>query len=305
MVEQIMTAPHNRKSLPRAPLFTATLAATAALAALTGLFPARALAQSDAVVKSSSKRPLAFEVVSIRPDPSGTLGHEQIAVTPNGWHMAHSPLITALLSAYTPTRDAMMYTVSTLVGIPDWMHTVLYNIDAKVSESDLAAWQNPATQQQMLRAMMQAMLASRCKLAVHRGSKEVSVYSLVVGKGGSKLKPASPGDPHPGGTPLPGGGEFVSNDGAGNASFYGVPVSALGVALSNFAGRPVVDRTGLTGRYDMTFRRPRPGAPSTEAEPNPPPTIFEVVESFGLKLEPSKTSVETLVIDHVEKPSEN
>jgi bla regulator protein BlaR1 len=293
------------KSLPRTFLSRAALAATAALAAaLTGIFPPHALAQSDAAQARTSK-PLAFEVVSIRSAPFSTRGPEDIAVTPNGWHMAHSPLITALLSAYTPTRDAMMYTVSTLVGIPDWMQTELYTIDAKVSESDVAAWQNPANQPAMLRAMMQAMLADRCKLAVHRGTKEVSVYLLVAGKGGPKLKASLPGEPHPGAVPIPGGGYFLSSDGAGNASFYAAPVSGLDVMLSNLAGRPVVDKTGLTGRYDMTFRRPHPGAPSAEAEPNPPPTIFEVVESFGLKLEPSKTSVETLVIDHVEKPSEN
>ena len=79
------------------------------------------------------------------------------------------------------------------------------------------------------------------------------------------------------------------------------------VLLSNFAGRPVQDRTGLTGRYDMSFRRPRPGAYSLDPDTtsNPPPSIFEVAESFGLKLETAKSSVEMLVVDHVERPSEN
>jgi uncharacterized protein (TIGR03435 family) len=185
------------------------------------------------------------------------------------------------------------------------MRTETYNIDAKVAPADLAAWQNPATQQAMLRAMMQAMLAERCKLVVHRGTKEVAVYELVVGKGGPKLKEAVPGDPHPGAVQIPGGGEFLTSDGAGNAAFYDAPVRALAVVLSNLAERPVEDRTGLSGRYDMVFRRPRAGAPSTEIETNPPPSIFEVAESFGLKLEPAKSSVETLVVDHVERPSEN
>jgi uncharacterized protein (TIGR03435 family) len=253
-------------------------------------------------------QPATFDAVSIRPDPSSGPARSQIAVTPDGWHMAHSQLMAALLTAYVPTTsDAMMYTVSTLVGIPDWMQTDLYNIDAKVPESDLAAWQNPATRSTMLRTMMQTMLADRCKLAVHRGSKEVAVYLLVPAKNGPRLKTSVPGDPHPSATPIPGGGEFLDNDGTGSAAFYGAPVSALAVILSNLAGRPVEDRTGLTGRYDMTFRRPRPGAPSTEPDSasNPTPTIFDVVQSLGLKLEPAKTSVETLVIDHIERPSEN
>jgi uncharacterized protein (TIGR03435 family) len=83
---------------------------------------------------------------------------------------------------------------------------------------------------------------------------------------------------------------LLPNDGTGNASFYAAPISALAVVLSNFAGRPVENKTGLTGRYDMSFRRPIPGAPSTERDStsNAPPTIFEVVEGFGLKLEPAK-----------------
>jgi uncharacterized protein (TIGR03435 family) len=266
--------------------------------------PLCTLAQTSA----TNGKPIAFEVVSIRPDPSATFVHDQIAITPDGWRMVHGPLIAALLTAYVPTTsDAMMYTVSTLVGIPDWMQTEMYNIDAKVPESDLATWQNPATQSAMLRTMMQAMLADRCKLAVHRSSRTVAVYSLVIGKKGPRLKASVPGDPHPGSEPLPGGGEFLDNDGTGAASFYAAPISALTVVLSNFAGRPVEDKTGLTGRYDMSFRRPRPGGPSTEPDStsNPPPTIFAVAEGFGLKLEPAKSSVETLVIDHIERPSNN
>lgn len=266
--------------------------------------PLCTLAQTPATHDKS----IAFEVVSIRPDPSSSFVHNQIAVTQDGWRMTHGSLVAALLTAYVPTTsDAMMYSLSTLVGIPDWMWTETYTIDAKVSEPDLAAWQNPATQRAMLRTMMQAMLADRCKLAVHRGSREVAVYSLVIGKSGPRLKAAVPGDPHPGAEPLPGGGEFLDNDGTGAASFYAAPISALAVVLSNFAGRPVENKTGLTARYDMSFRRPRPGAPSMEPDPssNPPPTIFAVAESFGLKLEPAKSFVETLVIDHIERPSDN
>jgi uncharacterized protein (TIGR03435 family) len=262
------------------------------------------LAQTPA----TNDKPIAFEVVSIRPDPTSTFVHNQIAVAPDGWRMAHGTLVAALLTAYVPTTsDAMMYSLGTLAGIPDWMWTEMYTIDAKVPESELAAWQNPVTQPAMLRTMMRAMLADRCKLAVHRGSREVAVYSLVIGKSGPRLKAAVPGDPHPGAEPLPGGGEFLDNDGTGTASFYGAPISALAVVLSNFAGRPVENKTGLTARYDMSFRRPRPGAPSMEPDSsfNPPPTIFAVAEGFGLKLEPAKSSVETLVIDHVERPSPN
>jgi uncharacterized protein (TIGR03435 family) len=294
-------------------LYSSSFAGTLLLAAaLTSGIPASAAFAQAAVpaTRAPSEKPLVFEVVSIRQDPSSTLvpRPQQAGVTPDGWHAERISLLAALLTAYVPTTsDAMMYTASTLAGIPDWMRTETYNVDAKVSQSDLAAWQDPATQRAMLRTMMQTMLADRCKLAVHRASREVAVYSLVVGKGGPKLKEAVPGDPHPGAVQIPGGGEFLGNDGSGNAAFYDAPVRALAVVLSNLAERPVEDKTGLTGRYDMVFRRPRAGAPSTEPDSasNPAPSIFEVVEGFGLKLEPAKSSVETLVIDHVEKPSEN
>lgn len=276
----------------------------ASAALIAGISLAGAHAQSAPVGRQSAP-PLAFDVVSIRPEPSATPGHDQIAATPDGWRMERIPLMAALTTAYVPTTsDAMMYTVSTIVGVPDWVRTEIYSIDAKVPEADLAMWQNPVTRPAMLRTMMQAMLADRCKLVVHRGSKEVAVYSLLIGKSGPKLKTAVPGDPHPGATPIPGGGEFLNN---GTLHFYGTPIGALTTVLSNIAGRPVEDKTGLTGRYDMEMRMPRPGAPSTEPDSgsDPVPTIFSVTTDLGLKLEPAKTSVETLVIDHIERPSDN
>ncbi|HWB33671.1 MAG TPA: TIGR03435 family protein [Acidobacteriaceae bacterium] len=277
-------------------------AVLAGIASAAGAFGQAAVSTSQ--VSRSDEKPMAFEVVSIRREASATLGHDETRVTPDGWHMERGSLQQVLLTAYVPTTpDAMMYTVSTLAGIPDWVRTEIYDVDAKVPEADLAAWHDPVKQQAMLRGMLQSMLAERCKLVVHRSTKEVAVYSLVVGKGGSRLKAAVPGDPHPGATPIPGGGEFLPNDGTGTAAFYDAPVHALAVVLSNVAGRPVEDETGLTGRYDMAFRRPHIGAPSPE--PDSAPSIFEVVEGLGLKLVPAKRTVETLVIDHVERPSEN
>ena len=262
----------------------------------------------NACAQAPADSSLAFEIVSIRPDPGATPGHDQAGTTPDGWHLVHGQIIAALLTAYVPTTpDAMMYTGSTLVGVPDWVKTELYTIDAKVAQANLAAWRDPLVQSAMLRAMTRAMLADRCKLVVHRSTKEVTVYSIVVGKGGARLQDAAKAEAHAGGFQIPGGGEFVQNDGQGNMAFYDAPVQALAVVFANIAGRPVQDETGLTGRYDMKFRRPALGAAAMEADqgPNPPPTIFEVAESFGLKLVARKSTVETLTIDHIERPSAN
>ncbi len=81
-------------------------------------------------------------------------------------------------------------------------------------------------------------------------------------------------------------------------------MGTLSLVLSYPAGRPVVDKTGLTGRYDMEVpRMQNVGADNTA--PDGVPTIFAVVESFGLKLEAQKDPVEVLVVDHAERPSEN
>src|SRR6185437_6995129 len=102
---------------------------------------------ADAQTAAMNDRPLAFEVISIRRDTSAPTGRDEIAVTRDGWHAAHESLFAALLTAYVPTTpDAMMYTTATLAGIPDWMRTELYDIDARIAPSDLEAWHDPAKQ---------------------------------------------------------------------------------------------------------------------------------------------------------------
>jgi bla regulator protein blaR1 len=218
----------------------------------------------------------------------------------------NSPLAVAILIAYVPqSGSAAFYQNNDVVGLPDWVKDDRYDIDAKVGEADRAEWQKPNPQAAMLRAMMQTLLAERCKLAVHRDAKEIPVYSLVTGKNGPKFKPTNPDDPHPAGQALPGGGVVVPE--ATGLHFYGAPVNILASVLSSSAGRPVQDKTGLTGRYDFLLQRPTSGASAPmdgASASDPAHSIFSVVEDLGLKLEPAKGSVETLVVDHIERPPE-
>jgi bla regulator protein blaR1 len=265
-----------------------------------------ALGQASPVPGASvPAKPLAFDVVSIRQNVSGGI-HDDFGATPDGFHMANKPLILAIITAYVPqSSDAALFT--NVLGLPEWARHENFDIDAKVSEADLPEWQKPASQKAMLRAMMQAMLADRFKLLVHRETKDESVYSLVVGKNGPKFKETNPADPHPG-LRLPGGGVMVPEDGGHSVHFYEASMATLGSLLSSTAARPVVDNTGLTGKYDFVLQKPEAGAmpsASQQEAAEPAPTVFSVVEALGLKLVPSKGSVETLVIDHVEQPSEN
>jgi bla regulator protein BlaR1 len=250
-----------------------------------------------------------FEVVSIRPNKTG--GAQQFGPTPNGYRMRNLFMVMAILTAYVPTvGGASLYTDPQTVGFPDWVLNDPYDIDATVSESDLAEWQKPASQPAMLRAMPQAMLADRLKLVAHRDKKELPVYSLVVGKNGPKFKETKPGDSHPGGITLPGGFVLVADPDM-TRHFYGISMAMLAPFLSDMVGRPVEDNTGLPGKYDIVLQRAAPGEAAPVGQqtdvsaPDPGPSAFSVVQQLGLKLEPAKGEVETLVIDHVERPSPN
>ena len=168
--------------------------------------------------------------------------------------------------------------------------------------------------------MMKAALADRMKVAVHIESRDASVYNLVVAKNGPKFKEAQTTDTaalkerHPDGMAIP-GGTMMSRGSDGELNFFGASMESLTQVLSSIAGRPVQDRTGLTGRYDFSVQiglppPPPPGqqlaGPSVGAVDSTTSSIFTTVqEQLGLKLEPAKGTVETLVIDHVERPSEN
>ena len=148
---------------------------------------------------------LKFAVVSIRQSKSGGSQNWGEA-TPDGYEMRNMFLMAPILTAYPPTGGASAY--DRVIGGADWLgNDWNYNIDAKVDPADLADWQNPKKQPAMLRAMLQAMLADRMKLKVHRITKEGPVYALVVGGKGSRLKETDPNDPHPGAYPMPGGGK--------------------------------------------------------------------------------------------------
>lgn len=155
--------------------------------------------------------------------------------------------------------------------------------------------------------MLEAMLTDRCKLAVHREVKELAVYALLVRKDGPKFKETAPDSPHPG-TPVPGGGTVVTENGGWTMHFYATSMGSLTPLLTNWVGKPVQNKTGLTGRYDFRLQRPALGGEAAQSDgggSNLRPSISVALEDLGLKLEPTKGEVETLVIDHVERPSEN
>ncbi|HEY4379812.1 MAG TPA: TIGR03435 family protein [Acidobacteriaceae bacterium] len=268
-----------------------------------------AMGQAASPEPAKPAKSMAFEVASIRQNTTPMdqrMGPPQFGPTPDGYRLANMPLAMVIMTAYPASEGGgALLTPDRISGLPDWGMQDRYDIVAKVAEEDLPEWQKPAKQTEMLQAMLQTLLADRCKIKVHRDSKELPVYMLTVGKNGPKFKESDPAEQHAPGMTLPGGATMVPSQNGG-MSMYGTSMGMLATLLSSMGrvGRPVQDKTGLTGKYDITIQRPDMGGGGGAAV-DPTDMVFTVVNALGLKLEPSKASVETLVVDHIEKPSEN
>jgi bla regulator protein BlaR1 len=249
-----------------------------------------------------------FAVVSIRKNNSG--GSRHIGVTTaDGYQMKNLFLGYLLLTAYVPQNGGAFYSANQFIGMPAWLTSDddHYDVNAKVDEADLADWQNPASQPAMLRSMLQAMLEDRLKLVVHRSTRQAPVYLLVVGKNGPKFKETNPGELHPGARPMPGGGTLSreQKDDQMTVHYFGISIPQLARWVLGDPDRPVQDKTGLMGKYDFTIEKPVPeDAGTPEVRPGEM-SAAEIANQLGLKLEPANGQVETVVIDHVERPSPN
>jgi len=237
--------------------------------------------------------PLVFAVATIKPSKPGRPGKALTMRGPRQFATFNYSLNDLISFAYGVH-------VRQITGGPGWLDSDLYDI---LAEPEAEGSPN----RKQLEVMLQKLLADRFQLVFHRDKKELSVYALVVGKNGPKLT-KSTGDPNG----LPGLmfralGVLPANN-ANMADFAGVMQSAV-------LDRPVVDQTGLSGRFDFTlkwtpdefqFAGLGPRVPPPADNPDAPPDLYTAIQQqLGLKLESTKAQVEVLVIDHLEKPSEN
>jgi len=210
-----------------------------------------------------------------------------------------------------------------IAGLPKWAADQPFEIQATFPGPDQGS--SVSASQGML--MLQTLLADRFKLAVHRESKEVPSYSLVIARKDGKLGPQLQPTPIACADWIGGGrqgeqpmvfGDLPCGRGQMAANIMRqsrVPLSQLASLLSPRVERPVEDRTGLSGLYAFDLRWAAPPSPadplndrsSPAAVPdNLPPSIFTALqEQLGLKLESTKTTTDLLVIDHVERPTPN
>jgi len=271
--------------------------------------------------------PLAFDVASVKPNKSTDAPDSNFplgpgdAYTPNGGYFraTNFPLSSYIGFAYRIMGDQAQ---NLLNQLPAWVREERFDIQARVAG-------NPGKNE--MRLMMRTLLAERFKFAIHEEEHQASVLALVVAKEG-KLGPQI--QQHPADTPCPKdappsevspdprfpllcGGFLGMQSSAPGLTRMGardvtMDFMAKGFSGPNSAGRPVVDRTGLTGRWDFNLefssaeiKGPQP--PGAEAPMDRPGPTFEeaLSKQLGLKLVSQKTAVKVLILDHVEHLTEN
>jgi uncharacterized protein (TIGR03435 family) len=202
-----------------------------------------------------------------------------------------------------------------VIGGPGWLDAEMYDLDAKA--------EGAASLDQIAGEMLQTLLEDRCKLKVHHEARETPVYALTVAKGGPKLKESTPDSctpldlSHPPADPQAAPCGFpVTRINNGN-----VVADARGITMAEFAARgltrvdrPVVDKTGLGGHYDIHLEYAITGplrvnggeAPDITLPADPAgASMFSAVESLGLRLVSDKAPIDVIVVDSVERPSGN
>jgi uncharacterized protein (TIGR03435 family) len=301
--------------------------------------------------KSQTTPKPTFEITSVKPSPpnlnirGGGARGDRLTLT-------GVSLRVLLQQAYSrPSADGGPGSVIIqIVGGPNWIDSDLFEINAK---ADCTGGPIAYEQTQL---MTQAMLEDRFQLKAHFDTRELPVYNLVVGKEGSKVKfssdqtppaivqagpprlcaaappvalPEPPPPPRSGApgqvfTPPPpprGALRMMLGPTGMTLQATATPFANFITALSQFAGRPVIDKTGLKGFVDVTLQfsqegitlpggplpGPRPGGPGAPVDTaaDPTPSLFTAIQELGLRLESSKGPVEVLVIDSAEKPTEN
>lgn len=243
-------------------------------------FPAAVVLLGLGTINLPAQRP-EFEVATIKVNNTGS-GSTNFPVLKNGTLSATNVSLMALLQA------AYDLSAARIIG-PSWLDSDRYDVAGKspagVADSEL-------------RPMLRALLNHRFRISSHTEMRTMSIYAMVVSKDGLKMAaydPAKPAAP-------------PRNRNNGGAVIFGSgTMPQLAGMLTRSAGRPVMDKTGVDGRYNYTLTFTPGLAHEADSSPDSPPGLFVAIQQqLGLKLESTKDSIEVLVIDHAERaPIEN
>jgi uncharacterized protein (TIGR03435 family) len=257
-----------------------------------------------------------FTVATIK--PAAPSDENMLMFTPDGVSIHGIPMKMLLRESFGIEDDRIL-------GEPGWVKN-RYDIETKVDPDDAPKLKNMKMDQR--RAMLLQLLEERFNLKYHHETREMSMYALVVAKGGLKMKASAPEDPpkaddsqepEDGETkdkPRMGRRSLVMN-GRGLLESTGTTTEMLAHVLAQHLSRTVVNKTGLTGNYDYTLQwtpddvvtptggDAGPGKSDISPDAGGPTLLTALEEQLGLKLESQKGTVDVIVIDHIDLPSEN
>jgi bla regulator protein BlaR1 len=274
------------------------------------------LADVSRVRAQSAENPT-FEVASVKLHVGGTDRNTLVPPTmlPGGRFVCRFPLAFLISYAYKVpfNQNARM------TGIPDWAGgtQAIYDVQATGAMPPGLSMQ---ARDDRVRAMVQALLVDRFKLVIRRESKEMPVYALVVAKGGPKLQRADIDEkdcpeaslnalgPVSTSTPIPDVCHAFNGGMGRGLHAKAANMSDLAAFVENWTDRSLLDKTGVRGLYRFETKGWLPMGPSVDAGSSDVadrPTVFQMFEELGLRMEAQKGVVEVYVIDHIEKPTEN
>jgi len=274
-------------------------------------------------MRAQSKTAPAFEVVSVKPFNGDSRTMRGPEFLPGGKFIAKAPLLVVIAAAY---KVPFYGSTSRLSGGPNWIAfntgspESVFEIEATAPKGAVPDELSPAARAEKMRLMVQAMLADRFKLVIHRETKEMPIYTLVVGKGGPKLPKADVEEKDCPDTPASAPAadavchRFTGGRGRGLHA-RAVDMSDLVSFVESWTDRPLFDKTGIKGLYkietepfqpmELGSTAPAAGTKQDGVDLRDLPTLFTVFERLGLRMESQKGKVDIYVIDHVEKPTEN
>ena len=268
---------------------------------------------ADAVKSDSSGRCFVgatgfeYEVSSIKPHKDDGNNGSLVGPTADGYRWTNVTMRNIVLNAYSTGLQLQ------ITGGPSWMDDLHFDVEGKFVPEVGDALKKLIRDDRLFvqRHMMQQLLKERMNFAAHVDTKEVPSYDLVIGKNGPKIKVSDPKAADNGTMMMrPDQGKMV-------LTAKGLPIAQLARNLSGPAGRPVFDKTGLTGTYDLTLEYAReqnlsatvPGdgvaGISSPPDPGAPSILSAVEDQLGLKLVPSRGPMQVVVIEHMDKPDAN
>jgi uncharacterized protein (TIGR03435 family) len=264
----------------------------------------------------------AYDVVSVKPVQASEkmvmmggqpvrVGFTPVQDLPDGINGDFVTLATLVQSAYA------VWEQDSITGLPDWAKPDHFSVQAKMGPEQMAEFSKLSKdeQQQRRQAMLQALLADRFKLQAHRETRQVLGYELVVAKGGPRMKEGAADNSD--GPKGPDGKQFraflrqgMSKSGAEEVTGQACSMEQLSSFLRHAPGvdRRVVDKTGLTGKYDFTITFAAspgvgPAGDASQLDVSAPSIFTALQEQLGLKLQPGTGTIDVVVVEHVERPA--